>query len=216
MDWQITGWVIIIVVMALGFLLIRLHEKRRTRSLAQVATELGVQFANRLEPDDAHTFNQFSLGRTGHSRKSHNVIVADSGRLRIVLFDHKFSSGGGKNSSTYHQSVVMVRAHDRMLPKFTLAPETWLHRFGELVGMSDIDFDEDPEFSSAFSLRAPDEDAVRAFFTAQRRRAWLKWPDVHVEADGDTFLFYRRGRRTKPEKIKQLMEEAWELYQVLN
>jgi hypothetical protein len=118
-----------------------------------------------------------------------NVIVADSGELRMVIFDFEFVTGSGKSKTTHRQTVVQIQNADLVLPSFSIGPESFMHRLGNFLGFDDIDFTEDQAFSDQFLLYGDDADAVRLFFNPDRRQAFMKHSNVSVEARPSCFIF---------------------------
>lgn len=190
-------------------------EKKRKEAFNTFAAELGLEYSESLGSKDLGEFQRFKLADKGRSRKQRNVIVADSGELRMVIFDYQYTTGSGKNSATHRQSVVLSTAPALGMPGFSLSPETFMHRIGDFFGFKDIDFDEDPAFSDKFLLHGESEEAVRGFFNENRRKAFMEYQDVFVEGHGRSFIFYRPNRRTKTEEIKGLMERAFSIYGIL-
>ncbi|MEZ6081781.1 MAG: hypothetical protein R3C56_40735 [Pirellulaceae bacterium] len=98
-------------------------EKEATRDHpAQTVEELGLRLASDLDESDRNVFDTCQLAQQGHSRQVSNVIVADSGELRMVLFDYLYKISNGKNSTTYKQSVVLVRSPALRMPEFCISP----------------------------------------------------------------------------------------------
>ncbi len=191
-------------------------ERKRRQALEQAAGELGLAFELRLSDFDQGIFNQYQLAQQGRGRAASNAIVADSGDLRLVIFDYKYTTGGGKSQTTHRQSVVLVTSPSLRLPSFSLAPENFFHRFAEMLGFPDIDFDDDPEFSRRFLLKGPDEAAIRTLFDARRRAAFLKLPPVHVEGSGAGFIVYHPRKRRQVAQLRSLMEDGFAMFRLLS
>ncbi len=210
-----TIWILIGIFGTLMFVLAMQADKKRRSMLATFAEELGLLYTDALDDSDESNFAGFQLSQQGHSHKIANVIVADSGELRMVVFDYRFTVGSGKNQSTRRQSVVMATSKLMNLPSFSIAPESFFHRIGELFGYKDIDFEDDPRFSGQFLLRGEDEAAIRSFFNSERRHRFHDFPDVTVEGVGNHFLFYKPGKRWKVEETKELMNKALSIFSIL-
>ena len=105
----------------------------------------------------------FSQGR---SKRISNLIHGDTDEVALGIFDYRYTTGSGKNSHTYRQTVVCFRSPTSNLPQFALKPQSFLHAVGKLFGYQDIDFQSHPKFSKAFILRGTSETAVRKLFTA--------------------------------------------------
>lgn len=134
----------------------------------------------------------------------------------MVLFDYLYKTSNGKNSTTYKQSVVLVRSSALRMPQFTISPERFFHRILEMFGVQDIDFEEDREFSDLFLLKGTQEQEVRIFFNAERRKQFANHANIHLESQAGSFLYYRPRHRWTADGIKQAMEQAFEVYRILS
>ncbi|MEM7559808.1 MAG: hypothetical protein AAF394_11875 [Planctomycetota bacterium] len=192
-------------------------EKKRRETLAKFAGDLGLEYREALSAQDASQFQQFNLANKGRGHKATNAVTADSGELRMVIFDYKYTTGSGKNSTTHRQSVVMAFSTGSLqLPHFTISPENFLSKISDFFGFKDIDFDDDKAFSDAFLLHGEDEAAVRGFFTPERRKRFFDFRDVSIEARASTFIFYVPRKRSKADEIRGLMERAFAIYTLLS
>ncbi len=199
-----------------AFLIFNLvSNKKRRQGLEQFAQNSGIEFQERLSTADQRLFDQFALSQKGRNPKARNAIVADAGNLRMVAFDFQYTTGSGKNQSTRRQSVLMTTGPQLQLPKFTLSPESLIHRIGDFFGFKDIDFDDDPHFSKQFQLHGDMDASVREYFAPERRHALLQYPKLHLEGNGNTFLFFQPGKRWKVNETTALMERNMTLYKIL-
>ena len=193
------------------------YEKKRREVFQSITSELGLEFYKDMPLVDGNEFSGFQLAQRGRGQSSRNAVVADSGELRMVFFDFQYTTGSGKNSKTRRQTVMMAISKSSLkLPHFTLSPESFLNRIGDLFGFKDIDFDDDAEFSDAFLLHGANEESIRAFFDPVRRKKFFEFRDVTMEARGDAFIFYKPGVRIKAEELRKLMERAFSLYSLLS
>ena len=192
------------------------REQKRREDFKLLASGMGLESYEHLPADDGLRFEQFALASRGRSAQISNVIVADSGELRIVIFDFRYVTGSGKNKTTHRQTVVQIESDSLALPSFTLGPENLMHRLGNFLGINDIDFAEDEEFSNRFLLHGDDEPAVRELFHADRRKALMKFTSVSIEGKGSSFIFFQKQKRWETGEIKSLMSEAFEIYGMLN
>lgn len=188
-------------------------QQRRRQQWIDQAKELGLTYQEVLPPELDGVRHALPLLNCGSNRRSGNVIVASTDQLSLILFDHQYTSGSGKNRSTHRQSVAWVYSGSLNLPTFYVAPETWLSWLGDQLFKRDIDFDDDTEFSSRIALSGPDRDAVSHFFDRSRRQKLLAIDLPTIEATTNGFLFYRPGKLIAPESLKSLMNEAFTLYQ---
>lgn len=183
-------------------------EKQRTEALAAACQAMGFTF----EPDgDLETmkgFGDLPLYGHGHSKKMRNVMTGRAGERDVKLFDYRYTTGSGKNSHTWSQTVALFPRGGEGLPDFLLAPENIFHKIGQVFGYQDIDFDSSPEFSSHYLLRGPDEMAIRSAFGAEALGYFAQERGWHVEVAGGNVGIYRSDKRCKPEDLRSFLEEA--------
>ncbi|MCA9127364.1 MAG: hypothetical protein KDB22_09765 [Planctomycetales bacterium] len=217
MEWMgVAFWGVIVLAVVGGIAYASYAERKRREAVQRLASDMGLTFLPTLAPEDQNAFQQFNLASRGRAQKTSNAIVADSGELRMVLFDFQYTTGSGKNQSTRRQNVVLASSSSLSLPVFAISPESFFHRISSFFGHNDIDFNDDPDFSQHFLLHGPHEAEVREFFTFERRQAFLEHRTLHVEGAGRHFIFYHPGKRRKPEEIKSLLAEAYDIYRVVS
>lgn len=208
-------WLIAVVVGLSVILYGYFAEKKRRDAMSALAAELGLSYSQDLEAADQIKFQNFQLAQQGRSRKASNVIVADSGELRLVFFDYEYKTGSGKNSSTHRQCVVFIQSPALRVPDFSIEPEGFFNRLVVFFGAKDIDFDEDPDFSKRFLLQGPDESAIRSFFHARRRKDFLKVEDTQVECRANCCIFFKRRHRWDAKTINAAMQQALQIHAML-
>ena len=208
--------------------LLFLEHKRAEKQRRDVAERLGIEYHKRLVPADQAMFAKFALasrGRkqmfakfalTSRGRNASKAFVADSGDLRMVIFDFRYIVGSGSGSRVYKQTVVMAQSELLSIPVFKISPEDMRQKIASLFGYQDINFDDDTNFSKAFKLTGPDIDKIRAFFTAKRRQELLSQRQIILEGNGDQFIFHQTGLHMSSfEELNGLMERAVSLYAVM-
>lgn len=195
-----------IVVVLVG-LALRAEQKRKAAVIAGAA-DLGLVCCLTLAAKDRSLFDTFPLAGIGHSRDVTSASEADSGELRMILFDYQYTVGTGKNQNTRTYSVVMATSDNLELPQFSLSPENFFDRLGDWFGSKDIDFKDDPLFSNQFVLKGEDEAAIRDLFTPRRRAALVPLGQIYIDARGSTFLCYRSGRQRDVAHLRNMLEEG--------
>jgi hypothetical protein len=128
----------------------------------------------------------------------------------VVVLDYQYTTGSGKNSHTHVQTVVLYPgvATEARLPDFTLAPEHWWTKIGEMFGYQDINFDANEAFSKAYLLRGPDEDAIRGAFGSNALGFFAQNQGWSVESAGGSLAVYRAGNRPTPEELQPFVAET--------
>ncbi len=205
----------LVVLIALGgiavaggvFYLAWAAQQKRSAALADVAVRLGFSFEPRVDAARLATLGAFHLFKHGHSRVARNLMTGKADDSPAVLLDYQYTTGGGKSSHTYMQTVVIFQDVSG-LPDFTLAPEHWWDRIGQLLGHHDINFEASEEFSKHYLLRGPDESAIRAAFGAEALGFFGQHQGWSVESLGGSLAVYRPSKRAKPEEMQPFLAEA--------
>lgn len=194
-------------VVVAALVLSSLYEKKRTRALQALAASLKFSFAanNGGAPPALGAFHLFAQGR---DRRATNIMQGTASGIDVTLLDYRYTTGSGKHSHTWHQTVIAFRSPLLDLPSFALRPENLFHKVGAVFGYQDIDFASHPSFSGRYLLQGVDEDAVRAVFTNNLLSFYDNSKGLCTEGAGDSFIFYRPSRRVPPERIMEFMREA--------
>ena len=183
-------------------------EQKRAAALADVALRLGFAYLAQIPEEQLAALGDFHLFKHGHSRRARSVMRGKSGDAEVVLMDYQYTTGGGKDSHTFRQTVAIYPGVARALPEFTLAPENVLAKIGQLFGYQDIDFEASEEFSKHYLLRGPDEAAIRAAFGAEALGFFAQSRGWSVESCGGALAVYRGGKRCKPEELQPYVAEV--------
>ena len=200
----------ILATIGVGAYFAYLGEKKRTAALFEVATRLGFGFEPKVSNDEAATLGTFHLFKIGRSRKGKNLMRGRSDGADAIVLDYQYTTGGGKNSHTHNQTVVIyaASADATALPDFTLGPEHWWDKIGEVFGHKDIDFEASEEFSKHYLLKGPDEAAIRALFGAEPLGFFAQHQGWSVESAGGSLAVYRADKRAKPEELQPFLAET--------
>lgn len=209
---------VIVVFVVIGLIIggsiwyTHIANKKRTEAFEQEAAAMGLHF----NPDGSEVRDRlinFSLMNLGRAQKAKNLISGDAGDVRISIFDYQYTIGGGKHQRTHLQTVVTLESDGIHAPEFSMRQQNaWLDKIGKFFGGQDIDFEDHPIFSEMFVLKGPDEDAVRRFFTPKLLTFFETKVGHSVEGAHGKIILYKNGNRTPPEKIKDLLASAYEVY----
>jgi len=215
MHWPIIiGFGVVVVVVAL-ILLVRRLERARTDAMQQAGLAIGFSFDAEGDLDQLRALGDLPLYTHGHSRRLKNVMSGRAGADETRIFDYQYTTGGGKESHTWRQTVVLYPGGGSGLPDFVLAPENIFHKLGQLLGYKDVDFDSSPGFSSRYLLRGPDEAAIRAAFTTDTRAFFEQAHGWTVEVQGGNVGIYRAGKRVKPDELGAFLQETTTVLQAI-
>lgn len=204
-------WIILGAVAAVaggGVLLARAAERKRREALEEFCLMRGLRFELERPGAEAALAPLFEPFRSGHSRKWGYTLTGVIGGRPATAFEYRWVTGGGKSSQRHAVHGILWETPGGRLPAFTLGPENLLTRLAGVFGAQDIDFDDSPEFSSAYRSRGEDEAAIRAFLTPELRQYLTLVPGQQIAAGGTRFLWWRRGRLPKPDQMEQFLMEG--------
>jgi hypothetical protein len=198
------------VAIGIGVYFAYLAEKKRTAALADVALRMGFNFEEKVSNEEAATLGSFHLFKRGRSRKGKNLMRGKSGDSEVIVLDYQYTTGGGKNSHTHNQTLAIYpgAAAAGALPEFTLGPEHWWDKIGQVFGYQDINFESSEEFSKHYLLRGPDETAIRAAFGANALGFFAQNQGWSVESAGGALAVYRGEKRCKPEEFQSFLADT--------
>jgi hypothetical protein len=196
-----------------GAIWLAIHlEKKRTEKMRAAAAALGFAFEAEQAPELIDALAHFPLFQLGRSRRLSNLIAGVQGDVELKLFDYRYTTGSGKNSHTWAQTVILLRSPRLRLPPFTLKPENILHKIGSVLGYQDIDFDTHPTFSSKYCLRGTLEDEVRTAFAPHVLDFFAHNHHLTLEGAHGEMLFYKAARRSKPEDLRSFIDDGLRVY----
>ena len=207
----IGGVVAIILLIVVGSIL---YEKKRRERLGEIAMQMGLEFSITDPFGIPSRYGAFHRLNSGHSRKAKNVMHGELGGMPLKIFDYRYTTGGGKNSSTHNLSIVLAET-DYTFPYVGIRSEGFFDRLAGMVGFADTEIGS-PEFDAAFRIDAQDPSfAVQLLqtdltdFLLQSQETGFK-----VEFAGNSVMVHR-DRRLKPDDLGNLVKFALELLQHL-
>lgn len=203
-----TLWPYILILVVGSLIFSYVYEKKRTEALELIAKNLGYSFSKSGRETTKSTHENFALFSKGHSRKLKNEIWGNNKDNKVSIFGYSYSQRNGENSSTYKQTVLSIEDNKLNLPQFELEPENTFHKIGQVFGYQDIDFESFPIFSKKYLLRGCDEMRIRELFTPEVIKYFEKNQNLHIEAQGNTVIFYKPSKRCNPDEIKKFYQEG--------
>lgn len=183
-------------------------DRKRRALLEEYALVRGFRFEPERPGEERRYEGVFELFTQGRSRKWGNTISGKRGDAAFTAFEYQWVTGSGKHSTTNRIGAIVWDLEDATLPSFSLAPEGWFSRLGEIFGMQDIDFPDAAEFSRTYRLKGTDEGAIRAYFTPDIRQFFAVTPDQQVAGGGRFLFWYRFGRLPDPDELDEWLEQG--------
>lgn len=207
--WIILAIVLIIVVLLATLAVLR--NERRRKQIRAALEQMGyvvtdVQMDLDLEP--------FAISRLGDQG------VIDWRGLRfqvddalVTIFDYMATSWVGRGrdrrmTKADRQTVLLFESERLDLPAFSLRPETLGAKIRTALGQQDIDFDQHPDFSSAYVLHGPDESQIRALFTDEKLDFFAHTRGLCVEGLGQKLLCYRPKKVISAKEFNDFLKEG--------
>jgi len=164
-------------------------EKKRKEDIKEYANRRGFTFQ---DTDLIIMQSRFNLFNQGHSKKLSNLISNNE----LKIFDYKYTTGGGKNSNTSNQTIVLQDKFQ--IPDFILKKENLFHKVGNLIGYKDIDFSNYPDFSKKYFLKGEQIERIKTLFTPEKIRHFEQLSlNFILEARNNQMIFYIPGKRIK-------------------
>ncbi|HAI13366.1 MAG TPA: hypothetical protein DCM28_16785 [Phycisphaerales bacterium] len=208
-----------IVTLFLGFIVLAIvlsirADKKRAEAILQFATQMGFTYEKKLSGTSAIPCREAAIFDRGRSRYAKNFMTGKIADVDLILTDYQYTTGSGKNSTTYTMTLAAYHVPGLELPDFALENENFLTRIAEKFGMQDIDFDSHPDFSKRYRLTGKDENAVRKLFTSTLLTSienGLIRNDWRVQAGGGWLIIHSSGKRLKPEQYQDFLNDSFEL-----
>lgn len=210
--WFALGFLILVLI---GFGVYFWYERKRREKIARVAAEIGFSYAAKDDSVRSTPLGALPLFQIGRSRYCRNVVRGTIEDLDTLLFDYGYKIGSGDNAHRYRMSVFAMRVPNAHLPSFALKPQGWLQKIGGAFGFEDVDFHDRPEFSSRFTLKGRDPEALGRMFTADACSHIVARPKICIEGEGAWIIVFRRDGRVSPDSLTGLLEEGFEIAMLL-
>lgn len=189
-------------------------EKKRTEAMRNAAVQQGLPFFDKGDPSLINELSHFQLFSQGRSRKIKNIVHGNTAEGEVGIFDYQYASGG-RNSTTFRQSVIYIQSAELNLPPFAMRPEDLFDRLGGYLGFQDIDFETHPNFSKIYLLKGQNEEATRQLFQEPILAHFESVKGINLEGSGVRFIYFRADTRIKPEELESFLQEGFHLYSLL-
>ena len=171
----------------------KLHKEKeqltvRQQGLSEFARNRRWEFAPTvISALNEHNF--LYLAR-GSAKEESNVITGWHKGLAIKMFDYSYTDILQYSAETRH-TMILMKVHDGApyFPDCVLEPDGFVG--GHLIYDRDIHYTEGIHFPQRYHLHGPDEQAVRAFFSADLIRFFDTYPEFYVETRGNWLLAFR-------------------------
>ena len=134
----------------------------------------------------------------GAYRHWRHEVSGMMGGHSFAAFEYTYTVSSGRSSYTYREAIIKWEDERINVPRFLAAPETFINRIGQsLFGVQDVDFPEDPVFSSAYVLKG-EPAAVTVLFTPAVRSYLSANPGQHLAGEGHVLFWWRANQPLPP------------------
>lgn len=137
--------------------------------------------------------------------------------LRIAVAEATIARGrsdSGRSSST--QTVAYYEEPGSRLPRFGVAPKGVLMKMAGAMGLPNLAFPDQPEFSEKFFVLATEPLGTQALLDPLVRAWLLGHPGLHLESGGTGMLVYPPGKLLGAEELATFTREAGELLRLVH
>ena len=183
-------------------------EKRRSEQLTHAAAMRGMNYNKSGFEPIVEGLGALPLFTHGRWKKAGHAMRGQIERHSVVVFDYRYTIGGGRSSNTYVQTVAAYDLGALLLPPFALEPEGLFDRLGARLGMQDFDFDTHPEFSRNYKLTGSSESAVRELFAVRMLDALQGTSGWNIEGSGSHVIVYRQKKLVAPADLGNFLDET--------
>ena len=125
--------------------------------------------------------------------------------LYFTLQDIVFDEGTSIGKIAYDTTVIIIELREET-PSFALEKEQFYDKILQRVGMKDIEFENDPEFSKKELVQGSNEEATKEFLNDALRAFILENSDYHVESTGSKLLIFNKTERLTFLEMEKLIE----------
>lgn len=211
----ILPFVVALVLVILVTLYQRKKAKERMMIMQSAAAQLGWTFSAEAPWNYIPGLDRFALFNQGHGKEIKNMMYGEAKGVKAAVFDYNYTTGSGKNTATYHQSVVYLEPANLNVPHFSLRPEGIMSKVLSMLGYQDIDFGQRPNFSQQYLLRGENELAIRQTFNDRVLAFYENYPGTCADGGGNQLFLFRAGYRFQPQEIQSFVGLGLELMALL-
>jgi len=180
--------------------------KKRNKLFIDFATSNNYKAIFNNNTENIIKTHQFSLFKEGIFKNIERIVAGNINNLKFILFDYKYIPFVSSKKGYLKQTIIILETN-KQIPEFKITPENIFDKIKNAVGFSDINFDSNPEFSSAFKLIGKDEKQIREFFNPSLLTYFESFKNFTIESVDNNLMFYIKNK---------LIQSEQELYNFLN
>ena len=96
-----------------------------------------------------------------------------------------------------------------------MKPKNFFHKIASFLGMQDIDFEENEDFSRRYLLKGEDEELIRYMMDDQVLRFFTVQKDWSLEGVGYFLIIYKKHKLLNPQSVKHFYNTGLRIYNML-
>lgn len=192
------------------------HTKRRAENFHKLADTLAFDFKPegdpKLLPPVDIPQEALVIFSQGNSKRIYNLLQGRIHDVDIAIYDYEYGIPASKNKELYNQTIIEFRSNCAHLPNFNLQPVHALQKKIEAWLVSkDINFADDPLFSSRYSLQGHDEAMIRKLFGAKVRQHYTQQWSFSTECYQQRLLFYQERQQFNSVEASKFLYKALDI-----
>lgn len=206
---------VILALIGVAMAITAVVERKRRRLMQENAVRLGLTYAEKDTIRLLESLPAVKAFQTGHSRRASNILFDPKDPDRsLLLFDYRYTTGSGKNSSTTTWTVCVLRlAAPLPIGEIAIQQQSFFVRLASRFGTKLIDLSDDPEFSRVCAIASDDDPAVVRKVLSPELRRTLASADTKliagiVLAREAVIVYANRFQAGTIEKMDELMAYA--------
>ncbi len=179
----IVGMILFVIVAgAIGWW----QAKKRREAFQALAKKLGMRY-HAKDHGVANRYAFLNKLDQGSNRYAFNVLEGEYKGHPVKAFDYHYETystdSKGRRQTHHHYFSFFILHQSQYFPELRIYPESFLSKFGQMLGYDDIDF-ESIEFSKAFTVRSPDKKFAYDICHTRMMEYLLSDPALSVEFEG--------------------------------
>ena len=162
-------------------------EQKRKKTIARYCSRANLGYEHTI--DYLPGCRSFTITSRGVSQGYYAIMSGKKLGIEFKIMDFYYNVGGKNGGHNCSLCIFTKKGLD--LPHFYAREENSIFDgIGEFFGGQDIDFDDDPDFSSSYVLQGNNERAIRRLFNRKIRNAFTRAAEYSYEYEGlgDHFL----------------------------
>lgn len=164
---------------------------------------------------------EFTAHEVNMSKVASSCLSSRGSRYGSTRSTYQYGMGNDVRAEKFKNELTMCVIYDKgmMLPYFDMMPETIKLKAFELFGMNDstdIDFQNDKEFSDAWWLSGQSDSEIRNLFTTMIRSGFMRFAEKGYRICGRSkMIIVIADKLIEPEKMNSVIADMRAIQKIL-